>query len=584
MFPLKTFYRLPVVVYEPHAENVLQCPTETLYRIRDDAALVQRRYRDEVFADRVLRRHLGEEMRILDENVGEECGKLRDRVDEAEALLRGAPAVAVQTEDVRRLDVTPVASVDTPVIVREDPPVEEQSFGIAQCDPKIRYSTDFRGEVIATMFGNAQTWTFSFGSWYYRLKRWLFVQPQWKRIYRLSQIDNFTISQELLTAVVSAVERVTVYPTFDCAMSDVEAAACILAAYDASLDRPERVNFESVHDVLLETPRIVRALSEDVNVELAKRAGGPAANFFKYNDPPDMKFYAPSQNGRHYAPHTFDDHALVDVLLRRRVLVRLPGHRATGDASVSERVTGQAKDDLLFIWTRRLLSKKLNGVDVPVMVHEQQYLRSGLTAISSLLLLYRVVNAESVFGKRRGSFSLVDILGTSLDRGGVACDDRDYDEPGYVSQNVKNFEYLLVNYVMPWYRADPNVTVSQLFPGLVLICTADSARSGWDPGLRNDTRQTASDDTRVIAVQSNKANPVADYMFLQSSRQGDETKRLQAHDLVQFHYENGLGRMLSVTLARHRLLTLATSLFNVNDVYEALYFFTFGFLPVMVVS
>lgn len=605
---LSTFYRLPVSVFEPHAGNVLKCPPELLRRIVDDSALSLRRYRDEILRDRVLRHHLGEELNVLEGRVLAECERLYDRVAVAEQLLeRDAdtfPSSAGVDEERRNSICVADHSGDDcggvtasvhdnsggRIVDEEDGrrgrrrrrsrnEAHQRRFAIAACDPEIYFSSDFRGEVMDTVFGTSQAWSYACGPWYYKLKRWLFPQQQWRRVYRLTQIDSLCISQELLSGVLSAVESATVYPTYDCLMSDLEAAACILAAYHASLDDQTMPQYGDVGEVLSHLPRLMKLMAEDVNIELSERvqSGASASNLYAFRDPSDMRFFIPTYSGRHYGNSTFADHLLVAVLIRRRVLVRLPGHgRAVGDTAVDERVTGRAVDDLLFVWTRRLLHRRL-GNGVPVIVHEQQYLRLGLTAIASMFLVWRTVNAESVFGTRRGKFSLTDVIGEGS---ATRCE-----ESGFVGDRVHNFDYLVSGYVCRWYALDKAVTVSQLFPGLVIVCVIESTKSGWDPRHRasweRDAAQSSSD---VVAVQPTRVDPIVSYMFTQCSTTQMDSRRLEAHDILLFHYENGLGRMLSVSLPRHRMSALAGSLFNVMDAYEMIYFLVLGFLPTAVVS
>lgn len=598
MVPLRTFYRMPIPVFEPHEENVLACPADVMYRLRDDAGLQVRLYTDEVLVDRVLRAHLGEELQQFGESVMGECVRLDARLDVAERLLvgqgvefaSGSRYESPGTDNISYGDNAPASDgTNAPLAIKDKGHVSDVPrpkglaaqvpghFGIVQTDPPIGFRSDFRGELIDTIFGTAQTWTFSFGSWYYRLKRWLFSQPQWKKFYRLNQIDNLSISQELLTGVIGAVENVTVYPMHDCAISDVDAAACIMAAYHAGLGDPNMPAYSDTVDVMRNLSKILSALSDDIAAELGQSSGNAQANYFAYKDPSDMRFYAPMQNGRHYVNGTFDDHVVIKVLLRRGVVVKIVGHAAAvADAVVSERLSGQARDDLLFTWTRRLLTARL-GRDVPVFAHEQQYLRSGLTAVTSMLLLWRVLNSESVFSPRKGRFMLSDILGDAANIPQVQ-------EAQFASSAVKNFEYVIHNYVVRWYQRDNSVTLSQLFPGLILLCVADSVRGGWDPRHRGSSGPVGvSGASDVITVHSGRVDPVAEYMFAQSSKRND-TERLEAHDRVLFHYENGLGKILSVTLTRHRVSALASSLFNVVDIYETTYFMVFGFLPTMMVA
>ncbi|AKI20666.1 DNA packaging tegument protein UL25 [Human betaherpesvirus 5] len=628
---LHTFWRLPVAVFfEPHEENVLRCPECVLRRLLEDAAVATRGgdWREDVLMDRVRKRYLRQELRDLGHRVQTYCEDLEGRVSEAEALLNQqceldegpSPRTLLQPPCRPRLSspgtgVAGASAVPHGLYSRHDaitgpaaapsdavaasaaagasstwlaqcaerplPGNVPSYFGITQNDPFIRFHTDFRGEVVNTMFENASTWTFSFGIWYYRLKRGLYTQPRWKRVYHLVQMDNFSISQELLLGVVNALENVTVYPTYDCVLSDLEAAACLLAAYGHALwegrDPPD-----SVMAVLGELPQLLPRLADDVSREIAAWEGPVAAgnNYYAYRDSPDLRYYMPLSGGRHYHPGTFDRHVLVRLFHKRGVLQHLPGYGTITEELVQERLSGQVRDDVLSLWSRRLLVGKL-GRDVPVFVHEQQYLRSGLTCLAGLLLLWKVTNADSVFAPRTGKFTLADLLGSDAVAGGGLPGGRaGGEEEGYGGRHgrVRNFEFLVQYYIGPWYARDPAVTLSQLFPGLALLAVTESVRSGWDPSRREDSAG-GGDGGGAVLMQLSKSNPVADYMFAQSSKQYGDLRRLEVHDALLFHYEHGLGRLLSVTLPRHRVSTLGSSLFNVNDIYELLYFLVLGFLP-----
>lgn len=463
-------------------------------------------------------------------------------------------------------------------------------------DPPITFVNDFRGEVVDTLYNVGQTWTFSFGSWYYRQKRWFFNQSRWRRVYHLTQIENLAVSQELLMGVLNAVEQITVYPAHDVGLSDLEVAVCILAAYRAALE-PRADLSGSVEGFLVDCSRILKSLADDIVSAMPPSSGGSTAtssssSFFVYRDPPGMKFYAPVHQGRRYAPGTFDEHILVAVLIRRGVIASLPGSSRLLSRDVSERMTGSAKDDLLALWTLRLFGQRF-GTSVPVIVTEQHYLRSGLTALTALLLLWKVLNSESVFvAGRAGRFSLKDVFPDGIGAGdGDGADvsvssSSAVGEEGFSARTVKNFEFLIERYVVPWYSRDPTVTLSQLFPGLVLLAYCESHRGGWDLARRSvDSVDGTGSTSSALHVQPSRVNPLLDYMMLQSTASSDrDTERLAAHDYALFHCENGLSRFLSTTLPRHRVLAVGGQFFNVQSVYDCLYFFVLGFLPVINVT
>lgn len=562
---------------EPLLEHVLVCPRDVLERLRSDGVLRLRQQREELSRDRILRRHVAEQFAALQSTLEVNCDRLRKKIGVTETLLTtygisgdvelgdgGSEGEEKDSEPAkRRRDASPTEGVRD----HASGQARKSRIGIAPNDPPISFVDDFRGEFVDTLFNETQSWTFSFGSWYYRLKRFLFVQGRWKRLYRISQIENLSVSQELLMGVINALERVTVYPSHDCVVSDLEAAVCLLAAYHAAV-RPADETPMTVVEILRSSSKMLKVLSDDLSNEFGSRVG---TNLFSFNDPADMTFYAPVQGGRRYANKTFDRHVLVDVLFRRGVIQKLPGYSRCSERVVEERLSGSARDDLLSIWSRRVLGGRL--LEVPVFVYEQHYLRSGLVALEALIFLWKVLNSESVFSPRNSRFSLRDVFPTETS---VSV------ETGFSGHGAKNFEYVVEQYVIPWYERDQGVTVSRLWPGLVLLAVTESSRSGWDVSQRD---VSAGERDGGVQVQSTKSHPVAEYMFSQASPASENgAERLRAHDAVLFHYENGLGRLLSVPLPKHRVLSLGAQLFNVADVYDCLYFFALGFLPVVSVT
>lgn len=606
---LRPYHGFPCVwAYEAHARNALLCCSrETFARLRDDAALRLRQRAEDLAHDARLRRRAGLDVDALGEELRAECKRFRERIGEAERLLTEPLAVPSGVEG-RELDGSARGSGTVSTGdegERDDVEVkkrraatgpasgEPNRYWIAAVDPPITFVHDFRGEVVDTLYNVGQTWTFSFGAWYYRQKRWFFNQHRWRRIYHLTQLENLAVSQELLMGVLNAVEQLTVYPAHDASLTDIEVAVVLLAAYRAALE-PKSERSGSVDGFLLDCSRILRSLADDVAAEIPPAPGAvQSTSFFTYRDPPGMRFYAPVQQGRRYAPGTFDEHVLVAVLIRRGVISNLPGSSRLVSRDVAERMTGAAQDDLIALWTLRLFGHRF-GSSVPVIVSEQHYLRSGLTALAALLLLWKVLNSESVFvAGRAGRFSLKDVFPDGL---GIGDGDGSgssgpsssgvVGEEGFSARNVKNFEFLIERYVVPWYAREPGVTVSQLFPGLVLLAYCESHRAGWDLARRSvDQGISSSGGSSALHVQPSKVNPLLEYMMLQATAASErDVERLAAHDYALFHYENGLGRFLSTALPRHRVLAVGGQLFNVQSVYDCLYFFVLGFLPVINVT
>ncbi|AGT99242.1 portal capping protein [Suid betaherpesvirus 2] len=442
-------------------------------------------------------------------------------------------------------------------------------LGITQIDPHIEYVHDFRGEIIFTFFSDVHAWSYTMGPWYYKIKQYLFYESKWKRRLKIVNVESLSISQELLTALINAAEKVTYYPSYDVMISDLEAAACILISYYSVFAC--NVDLEDVRDagdVFPLLSAIFKFLADDIVME--QSVGDDSINF-GFDDPEGIRFYTPINRGKHYHKGTFDNNILMRIFLRREVFGHLPRETTHLHSDlIGDRMFGAPVEDRLLYWTKRFWGPKM-GHNIPNFVQDQHYLRSGITAIQSMFLLWKVLNSESVFGAKKGKFFLSMIF-SNVDASTIS-------EVDFQSRDIRNFEYLVENYVTPVYRSDSETTISKLFPGLVLLMVNESISTGWEPGGKQKNRRV-----NILHVRSSTQNPIVEYMFSQISSNYTDIMRLEVHDKCLFHFEHGLNELLLLSLPKNRMLSVSSSLFNVRDIYEFLYFLVLGFLPIPIAA
>lgn len=188
-------------------------------------------------------------------------------------------------------EVNVETKADTQLLPKSPERLEKfNQVAITPLDPFIRFTDDFRGEMINTFFNNAQMWNFTFGSWFYKLKRVFYNEPGLRRALKITNVDSLTISKELLTVTVNALEQATVYPIFGSEMSDLEAALCILAAFYSTYENSQIDERTTLVDIITLLPVIFRLLGSEITT---LKNVSPSGTYFGFNDPSCMKFLFP---------------------------------------------------------------------------------------------------------------------------------------------------------------------------------------------------------------------------------------------------------------------------------------------------
>ena len=553
MTQLSLFYQFPIQpIFEGHVRNTLICTEEDMQQLQNLGIRKLRKEKEEIQKNKILKNLLKTELDVLQAHVQTECPKLNTNLRDIEnALLLENQKIIPSSETHSVLEESLQAKTVTQVT-------------ITQIDPAIHFTENFRPEMIKTFYNNTQMWSYTFGAWFYKLKRAFFTDSKLKRMLKLTYVDSLSITQELLSISINALEQITIYPMHDNLVSDLEAGLCLLTAFFASYPGTFLTENIKFVDVIQNLSQIFRYLNTEI---LATKNASPQDFYFGFNDPDKMKYFIPLCKGRHYAINTFSNHILIKIFIKKGVIKQVPGDQMSkGHVVIESKLTGTLTDDKLLYWTQILLQPKL-GKEVPIFVHQQQYLRSGIVAIESLYLLWQILNSESIFGKRTGKFYLTTIF--------PHVNAEDVTETEFSSVNIQNFEFLMKNYVVPTYLANNESTISTLFPGLISIVVNESVRLGWDHNQNTLTQ------TNALHSQT-KDNPFVEYIRSQLEETA-ELAVLEKHDKILFHFENGLNVTLSLALPRHRLFAMASSLFNVADLYDFLYFLVLGFIPVATV-
>ncbi|UVZ35258.1 DNA packaging protein 2 [Elephant endotheliotropic herpesvirus 5B] len=436
--------------------------------------------------------------------------------------------------------------------------LQEKTVTITMADKPFEYRESFRDEFVATVY-NAALRSYTMGDWYSTLKRRIYDEERYRRRFKVTHPESPAISYELLCGQLQVLDLVTVYPTTDVTLTDLQCSICIMWTLYSTVSHATlnlNVTFEEVFE---QVPVMLEVLETEI-----KRENGNNTLFgtYSFHDNEDIVFYNPPKDTR-YAPRTFDNNILVRILYRLRCIQNMPNDHLGAAAQAN---LGMGWDeDKLFRVCRKLLIGIVN--DSPIFMHKQYYLRCGCTCISALLYVKSFLDSMSVFVSADRKFS----LNTFLANANTYVDTGDYR-----GRNIKNFAFLWKNYVIPLYKDKPTVTFSGIFPGAVLWAVYYSVSNNW---LGPGHVQKPHPNARTVKLQLIRNQPLYNYLSAQYRVPRHPLDVLKAHDRALFYFEYGIHLLLNqpINFITHR--NNLKRQFNVNDIYELCYFFVLGFVP-----
>ncbi|UVZ34384.1 DNA packaging protein 2 [Elephant endotheliotropic herpesvirus 3B] len=436
-------------------------------------------------------------------------------------------------------------------------PDAEKTVSITMADRPFEYRDNFRDEFVHTIY-NSSLRSYSLGDFYWLLKKRVCDEDRYRRRFKATHPESPAISYELVTGQLQVLDLVTVYPTTDVTLTDVQCAICILwTVYSTVLHTTLDLNV-TFDEVFAKVPLMLDLLESEL-----KKDNGTNGLFgdYAYADAEDVTFYNPPKDAR-YPARTFDKNVLVRLLHRLRCIQNMPNDYV-GAAASANLGTGW-EEDRLYRVCRKLLQHVTD--DVPPFVHKQYYLRCGCTCVAALLYVKCLIDSMSVFAAADRKFALSAFLPTA----------GTYVESDYRGRNIKNFAYIWKNYVTPVYKDRPEVSFSGLFPGAALFAISHAVANNWlGPGHSKKPHPGA----RTIKLQLLRNDPLYNYLATYYQVPRNPLEVLKAHDRALFYFEYGIYLLLNqpITFITHK--NTLKRLFNVHDAYELCYFFVIGFIP-----
>ncbi|QBN85144.1 DNA packaging tegument protein-like protein [Phocid alphaherpesvirus 1] len=439
---------------------------------------------------------------------------------------------------------------------------------ITKIDTLLEYDTNLATDFLTMVYigrGAGGSNGVVFGSWYRSLQDKLILdRPLVTR--GLDYRDGRMSKTFMLTTIMSlqSCSRLYIgnrpYSAFECAV-------LCLHLIHRELHPNSKVAIMNFIDLIEQLPLYLDAISQALGETISTRV----SYLYNIDRLPKNQFHAPS--GGRYERNALNDHSILKLLLKLKVLPAIPGSlgTCTNGLAVDVDLSQTAYVDPINHAAAVFMSRAQNLF----LTEDQTLLRSSINTITSLLLLRRLLwNGNIYTDKLLNNFQLGTLIpGTNLTsqltRGASKGDS---------SLNVKsgnnNLVFLCNNYIIPMYQNTPNIEVTQLFPGLSALCLDAQATK---PG--NFKRQTINVSSgrfqnhliRLISLElENKHKSIG----------APVNEVISTHDAVTIQYEHGLGLLMQQPRLRAALEENGRfSQFNVNSDYDILYFLCLGYIP-----
>ncbi|AIL02954.1 DNA packaging tegument protein UL25 [Equid alphaherpesvirus 3] len=444
---------------------------------------------------------------------------------------------------------------------------------IAKNDVPVEYDTNLPVDFLTTVFvGRAAGGSNGvvFGTWYRALQdRLVAERPVATR--SIDYRDGRMSRTFMATAVVSLQSSgrlyvgARAYSAFECAVLCLHLAHRSLA--------PSQSYPTSFSGLIEQIPACLDALA----AALGEGGTGRVSYAFDHARLPKHQFHVPGNGGR-FERGALNAHSVLAALVRLKVLPPVPGSLGAGAAPAGAAL--DAEQTAYVDEVNRAAAAFLARAQNLFLTEDQTLLRAAVNTVTALLLLRRLLWNSNVYGDRlRNNFQLGVLVPNPYASGALAPGARGAsaaDAAAMASRSGNsNLAFLCARYVAPVYAANPEVELTQLFPGLAALCLdAQTVARELPPQHRvvsvSSGRHQAS-LTRLIAVELENRRRSAPVPI---------NEVLAAHDAVALQYEHGLG----ILMQRPRLrasLDEARRLgqFNVSSDYDLLYFVCLGYIP-----
>lgn len=545
----------PELMWAPSLRNALRVSPEALELAERDAERAR--------AERWDRRAQALKNRLLRVELD---GVMRDHLARAEEIRQDLDAVVAFSEGLERMQASPPStggrsasapSFPTPAPSSALLPGNAQyAVSVSPTDPPLMVAGSLARTLLGNLYGNVNQWVPSFGPWY----RTMSANAMQRRVFpkQLRGNLNFTnsVSLKLMTEVVAVLEGTTQDFFSDVRhLPDLQAALSLSVAYlllQGGPSHQQRPIPASREELLELGPESLEKIIADL------KAKSPGGNFMilTSGNKGARQSLAPLNRQAAYPPGTFAENKIYNLfagagLLPTAAALNVPG--------------AEGRDrDLVY-----RIANRVFGEDVPPFSSHQWNLRVGLAALEALVLVYTLCETANLAEAATRRLHLSALLPQAMQRRETAAAGAGA-SGGHPGQTLfrrgELFRFLWARYVRPTVAADPQASVSSLFPGLVLLALEMRPTDGQSVPSQYAINLTGQKFDTLFEIINQKL------LF------HDPAAMLAARTQLRLAFEDGVGVALgrpSPTLAAREIMERQ---FSASDDYDRLYFLTLGYL------
>lgn len=417
----------------------------------------------------------------------------------------------------------------------------EYSITICPTDPSFVVHKQFQTEFISTLYGNSSQWLPFYGPWIKAFTNSAMQKRTFpKNLKGNANLMNSTSSKLITELLDTSIDTTNDFFTDNRHLSDLNSCMCLVSAYYC---KTKKLAIPITYEDLIDS--FDRGMEILVNDLKHNKIQG---NFKIYIETDEQKqsSITPLKNSTVYKKNAFSDNKIYNLLNNNNLFPSV--------AKKDTRFSDDSHTDVIYSITTSIF-----GADIPPFSSYQWNLRSGLSALHSMVLLYLIIeNSQMVQGPDR-----------KLNFNALISQEFNNKQQKKISpfKRAEIFHFLIKNYLKPTLINYPQTSVSSAFPGMVLLSIESNSMAN-----KNEASQF------IINLTDRKFEPIFDIINQKYIFQNVEAMVL-AKTKLRLTMEAGISSILSKPSPSTVSTEIMKNQFSANDDYDRLYFLVLGCIP-----
>nr|CAA73633.1 virion protein [Saimiriine gammaherpesvirus 2]CAC84314.1 hypothetical protein [Saimiriine gammaherpesvirus 2] len=515
--------------WTPHPQNILHIDRNSLRETKRNASLYRTRLLN-LETDQIKKAMINYELDKL----------MQDHVKRSSIITRDLEIIENMVE---KFQDSPQLLPSSPKLL--SPTTQSQptnvkanvyTITVAPGDPGFTVESNFKIELVSSLYTNQQQWLPSYGPWYSSLTDIAMQRRVFPKELRGTLNYQNSTSLKLMHAVLTTISSATDDFYADVRhISDTSSALVILNAYFClKTSAPIPVTYEELLNNL-------EAKLGMFVFDLKNHTGGNGFSFSPQVNEATSSIAPPNKDTK-YSQIFFSSHKIYS-LLEASGLLSTKGHEIN------------PKTDVIYTITTEIF-----GEDIPPMSSFQWNLRVGIVAIEVFVITYLLLETSQIsIHSTHRRLNLSTLLGSKFKKSSTGLLNQIVYKKGQV------FSFLNKNYIVPTLTHNKNVPTSFLFPGVTLIALESLATTAVDKPFINLTGNRFQDIFEIINQKFTFKDPVS---------------LMAAQTALRFKVEHGLSNILTNLSPTTFATEIIRRQFGGEDDYDTLYFIVLGCLPI----